>query len=111
MTLSIHHVGTCLPCFVLDHCNGDDEALIGIPVDGSTTSVDLKNSVIADLWLQCDKLPERYDRAAIFAAADDCFASVRDPSKPFDSSLENPDTAEEVFGESVFAWFRVSWEA
>lgn len=37
MTATLSHMDTCLPDYLQDHCNGDHEMLLAVPVDGATT--------------------------------------------------------------------------
>ena len=107
MPLTIRHVDTCLPCFVLDHCNGETEALVGVTVDGSTTYADLREALESEIrWTE---RPESLPVTDLCAAIDDLFANVSDMSKTFDSTLEQPEADDDGVGESCFAWFRMSW--
>lgn len=108
--LTIRYVETCLPCFVLDHCNGDNKELVGITVDGETTYSDLRESLMDEVKWNCDKLPTRYTSKDVAAAVADLFECVADMGMHFDSSLAMPDREEDFDGESCFAWFRLSWE-
>lgn len=103
--LSIRHVDTCLPDYVLDHCNGETEALVGIPVYGSTTYARMRSDLLADIHLSCDKLPEEFGLAEITAAVDELFETVPDMAKAFAPMLEPSD--EDCH--STFAWFRLNW--
>lgn len=105
MVLIVSHVDTCLPCYVLDHCNGDDEALFGVPVSGSDRLYHVKRALKDEVRATGDKIPERYSDADVNAAIDEVFRGFN-PFKVFDSSLE---TANE-YGESVYAWFRITWD-
>lgn len=110
MTLTIRHVDTCLSCYVPDHCNGETETLVGVPVDGSTTYADLFEGLENEIRWNVDQ-PEGLTSEDLRAALDDLFANVSDMSKPFDSSLEQPEASEDDggVGETCFAWFRMSW--
>lgn len=108
--LTIRHVDTCLSCFVLDHCNGETEALVGVSVDGETTYSDLRESLLDEVNWNCDKLPTRYTPKDVAAAVADLFEFVSDMEMQFDSSLAMPDREDDFDGESCFAWFRLSWE-
>lgn len=108
MTLTIRHVDTCLPSFVLDHCNGETEALVGVPVYGSTTYASLRDDLRIDAY-ECVDLPPDVTRQDISGAIDDLFSDVSDMSKLFDPSLD-PATDDEQ-DEHCYAWFLVSWEA
>lgn len=106
MTLTIRHVDTCLPSFVLDHCNGETEALVGVPVYGSTTYADLFEGLENEIRWNVDQ-PEGLTSEDLRNALNELFECVADMSKPFDSSLDSPEDHDD--GETCFAWFRMSW--
>lgn len=106
---TIRHVDTCLPCYVLDHCNGETESLVGVPVDGATTYAELREALESEIRWSVDR-PEGIATADLRAALDDLFANVSNPQEPFDSSLEMPDE-EDGAADSSLAWFRVSWDS
>lgn len=102
--MQIIHVDTCLPCYVLDHCNGDNEALVGVPVDRATRHWQLRESLEREIFDYCDKIPADKDEE-LKAAIAELFAGVH-PLSTFDSSLE---PAADDWEESCMAWFRVTW--
>lgn len=110
MTLTIRHVDTCLSCYVLDHCNGETETLVGVPVTCETSFSDLREGLESEIRWTAQQ-PEGVTVADLHAALDDLFANVSDMSKSFDSSLEQPEAYEDDggVGETCFAWFRMSW--
>lgn len=114
---SVRHIDTCLSCYVTDHCNGDAELLIGVPVNGDTTYAEVREGLereisALDLSGRLDDADLAPLYAAIRAAVLDEFSTVRDTAAPFDASLEvaSPDDDESA-GELCYAWFRVSWAA
>lgn len=133
MRVSIRHVDTCLSSFVLDHCNGERETLLGVPVDGSTTRAAVKAGLL-DEWRRAPGKEGEPSEEDFRAALDEQFSTVSDMSAAFDSSLDAPADLEEAGdeeseeeppappadyfpdvdftgGETCYAWFRVSWTA
>lgn len=104
MTMEIQHIDTCLSCYVLDHCNGDNELLLGVYVSSASRVYDVKREAHEELERSdCDKPGFDYDAA--HAAIDVAFAGVH-PFKTWDTMIESdPDDV----GESVYSWFRLSW--
>jgi len=47
---SLTHVDTCLSCYVQDHCNGDNELLLGVPVDRNTRAWQLRAALLDGLF-------------------------------------------------------------
>lgn len=107
-SLKITHVDTCLSCFVLDHCNGDNEALFGVYVDSSSRMYSVKERLMEEILNMGDKIPDEISNYQVAAAIAECFAGVH-PFKAFDSSLER--ASGEDCGEACQAWFRLDWEA
>jgi hypothetical protein len=107
--VSIRHVDTCLSCYVLDHCNGEHELLIGVHVDSASTIADVKAAVL-DEWRAGDDygLSDPPSEAEFAEAVNEAFASA-DPAALFDSRLDPREEADDC-SESCQAWFRLSWE-
>lgn len=106
-SLGIQHVDTCLSCYVLDHCNGDNEQLFGVAVDRNSRIWEVKAQLIAEIQVMGDKLPETITESDIYAAVKELFNGVH-PLKVFehmDYSFSDDD-----HGEYAYAWFRASWE-
>jgi hypothetical protein len=106
-TLECYNVDTCLSCYVLDHCNGEDEMLVGVPVDRSTRYYQLKLELESEVAAYGDKLPDEIPERQVRDAIGECFAGAH-PLATFDSSLDSAAAYED--GESVYAWFRFTWE-
>jgi hypothetical protein len=104
--LDITHVDTCLPCYVLDHCNGDDEQLIGVAVSRGSRVHHVRAELLNEILAYGDKVPEGITEADIVAAVTDCLKGLH-PFAAWDSSLN----ADDESGESCYAWFRLSWES
>lgn len=107
MEFNITHVDTCLPCYVLDHCNGDNEQLFGVMVDGTTRIYHIREYLNNEILIAGDKLPEWITETMINEAIDELTKGVHHLSK-FDKSLEVSDYE---MGESCYAWFRATWES
>lgn len=105
-TLSISHVDTCLPCYVQDHCNGDDEMLLGVPVDSSSRNHQVRDSLIDEVRNYGDKLPDSITDNEVKAAIIDLFKQAH-PFGVFERGLDKADDS----GESAYAWFRFTWES
>lgn len=100
--ISVDHIDTCLPCYVMDHCNGETELLLGVPVDRSTRYYQVRNELIDELHTLWD---ERIPKGAE-SAIKSVFTRVH-PFKVFDNTLDS--ASEYESGESCYAWFRLSW--
>lgn len=106
--INIEHVDTCLSCYVLDHCNGDDETLIGVAVDGKSTYASVKSDLWEEICNNYRLFPEDMRDIEIRIAINALFEPVTDLSAYFDPSLEN--TEEDEMGDMPCAWFRFTWE-
>jgi hypothetical protein len=104
--LSIDHVDTCLPCYVLDHCNDDNEQLIGVAVSRGSRVHHVRAELLGEILAYGDKLPDTITESDIVAAVADCLKGLH-PFAAWDSSLDIDDES----GESCYAWFRLSWES
>ena len=103
--MQIDHIDTCLPCYLLDHCNGDKEQLLCVAVDSTMRMYQTRDDLIREIECNGDKIPDGRDSEAI-AAARALFASVH-PLKVFDAGTGR---ADDDSGESCYACFRLSWE-
>ncbi len=106
MTVHIQHVDTCTPDYVLDHCNGDNETLFGVIVDGATTCGEVKANLIWE-GERSDSLPDSVTDAAFAAAVNALFADDSD-AKAFCPALDVGDP-DDGYADDCQAWFRVSW--
>ncbi len=107
-SVSLRHVDTCLPCYVQDHCNGDDECLVGVPVARRDRVWHVRQCLEFDVLRGAsDSFPADMPDDVILAAIADAWRGAH-PLKAWDRSLE-PDNSEDM-GESCYAWFRFSWE-
>lgn len=103
-SISITHVDTCLSCYVLDHCNGDNETLLGVPVDSSSRVWNVIDGVMEEL-ANDERIPDWVSERMIDEAIKDLRNGAH-PFKTFDKSLEpNKENSE-----TCFAWFRVTWD-
>jgi hypothetical protein len=105
-------VDVCLSSFLTDHCNSDNEILIGAYVDGSTPLAEVQSQLLSELNDSgFDRRPNMdADKAAEAVKA--LFAGHDDMSRPFDASLEvlDEEEAETMGGDEMCqAWVRVSW--
>lgn len=106
-SLTVSHVDTCLPCYVQDHCNGETEMLIGVPVDRASRMHNVKQALADEARDYSDKFPDDLPDSTVAAAIGELFKGVH-PLKAFNHSLG---AAGDEMGESCYAWFRVEWES
>ena len=107
--LVIQYVETCLPCYVNDHCNGDDELLLGVSVTPRMSAREVWQGLCDEWRNNGDKAPAEYTDSQF------CTESLRiftldGFDKPFAPNLEVPDEDDDTH-EWPQAWFRVSWGA
>ena len=107
--LTIRYIDTCLPCYLTDHFNGENESLVGVPVNGSTTYGEIREALETEIRWTLDR-PEGLTGDDIASALSDLFENVTDPATRFDSSLETP-TDDDDGADYPSAWFRLSWES
>lgn len=105
--IELSHVDTCLPCYVLDHCNGSHEQLFGVSVDRSSRMYRVKADLLAEIRNFGDKIPESISEAEIESAVNALFAGIH-PFTAFDCSLESVDDNTDEY---CYAWFRATWES
>lgn len=103
-SVTLSYMDTCLSCYVLDHCNGEGELLVGVPVDGTTTVQEVIDGIWGGLSYMSYEPTDYEVKAAISAA----FAA-RQPGEVFESSLST-DADDRASDEGPQAWFRLSWE-
>lgn len=107
-TIQMRHIDTCTSDYVLDHCNGEHETLVGIAVDGSMTYGQVKAALVRELETNDDARLLTLDEAALIEAATSQFVPMLD-NEPFapgaQLELEEGDTE----GDTIFAWFRFQW--
>lgn len=103
------HVDTCLPCYLLDHMNGDNEMLLGVPVDGDSTFEMVRADLQAELGYSTIDKPG-FDFYLAQIAIDSAFLEHAGDD-PFDPSLDVMSEADvEADVEAPQAWFRIAWE-
>jgi len=108
----IRLIDTCLASYVLDHCNGPNELLIGIPVWRESCNVDVKNDLlcgIRDSEFEPEDKPG-FDDDAAKAAVESYFAEA-DPAAPWPPSIHVEASNDDDDGEAPCSWFRLSWAA
>lgn len=103
--MDLCHIDTCLSDYVLDHCNGDHELLLGVAVDRASRVHQVK-AALQDEISGADVGKPGFDYDAAHKAVDAAFAGAH-PFKAWSKSLE-PSTGEDT--ESVYSWFRLTWE-
>ena len=108
-----HHIDTCLPCYLGNHHNGDNELLLGVPVDGSDSVSDVMdylNEEFHAIAYQMGETKRGYDHDKALAALKALFDEVRpNAAKTFDASLEIPSEGEDM-DETVQAYFLLTWQ-
>lgn len=114
MAVYLRHIDTCLSGYVLDHCNGDNELLLGVPVDGASTHEDVRQNLLNEFRNDSSEKGAHISEEMFRAAVDEQFSTVPDMAAPFDSTLEaerDPDEEGPLYeSETCYAWFRVSWD-
>lgn len=106
--MDLHHTDTCLSSYVLDHCNGDHELLLGVYVTSATRYHHVKSDLHAEVnALDTDK--PGFDYEAAHTAINEAFAGCH-PLKVWDKRLEKADPDDDM-AETCQSWFRLSWEA
>jgi hypothetical protein len=105
MNINLRFIDLCLPCYVQDHCNGENEMLLGIDADGATTFADVLAGLIDAFAHGDDKAP--FDVTAFELVARQWFDGV-DMATVWDYT---PNEDADDSSEQVCAWFRLSWEA
>ena len=105
--MNLCRMDTCLSCYVLDHCNGENEELVGVCVDASTRNHEVKTELLATLSAHCDKIAEAGLENAARKAIDTWFRGLH-PLACFGRNL--PSRADCAESDDVpQAWFRFSW--
>lgn len=113
--MDLQHVDACLSCYVLDHCNGPRELLVGVPLFAGALNGDVKNDLLCalrDAEFDPDDKPGFDDddaRAAVVELF--AFLDMAAPWAPAVGLDDLPDVDDELDGESCFSWFRFSWPA
>lgn len=104
---ALTHIDTCLPCYLLDHCNRDNEMLLGVAVSGNTTNEEVKEALLQELHARDFHVEVEYD--ACRKAIEEEFYPPESMGRLFDSTLDTPMQGDT--DEHVYAYFRLSWEA
>jgi hypothetical protein len=112
-SVSTRFIDICTSDYVLDHCNGDNECLIGVSVGHDTKWESLLDDVMSEVWQQ-DKIPADVSDDMIKAEiesdvmrASNVVGSMT-ASGVFDNHDED-DEADYVDSDSM-AWFRITWQ-
>lgn len=108
-SLTLTHVDTCLSCYVPDHCNGDDETLIGVAVNSSSRCWHVLDGIREELSND-NKVPAWVSSGMIEEAIRGLTDETYHPFKTFDKSLSSAESVSED-SETPIAWFRASWDA
>ena len=107
--MNLQHIDTCLPCYLLNHCNGETEELVGVYVDSGTRYHEVKTALLEELSSHCDKIAESGQEQAARGAIESAFKGVH-PFKVFDRMLPSRAECSDAI-EAPQAWFRFSWES
>ena len=114
-TVSIHHIDTCLSCYLTDHHNRPGEVLIGVPVTAATTYAEALEQLVSE-WdnggLNEDvdiDVAEAIDVAfgIELLAFTDMLRQAGRLHKPFAPPLEPDDGSDD--GEGPQAWFLIKY--
>lgn len=106
--MDLRHIDTCLSSYVLDHCNGDHELLLGVMVNRASRMFEVRNLLNEEID-GLDVAKPGFDYDAAHGAVAEAFKGVH-PLKAFDRRLEPTDPDDDM-AECCYAWFRLSWEA
>ncbi len=106
--MDLTHIDTCLSSYVLDHCNGDHELLLGVPVTLASRMYMVRDDLQREIN-GLDVAKPGFDYDAAHGAVAEAFKGVH-PLKTFDRRLEPADPDDDM-AESCYAWFRLSWDA
>ncbi len=98
-TITVTHIDTCLPCYLTDHHGRDNECLIGVAIDGSTTYAQVLDYLLDELNAYGPDWEEDCE-----LAIREQFSTVPDMGAPFDASLETIGEDEDL-GDMVQAYF------
>ncbi|AEI71124.1 hypothetical protein [EBPR siphovirus 5] len=108
--VTMRHVDTCLPCYVQDHCNGESECLVGVPVSRADRVWHVRQCLEFDVSRGAsDSFPEDMLDSEIQAAIADAWRGAH-PLKAWDRTLERATAESDEMGESCYSWFRFEWE-
>lgn len=112
-TVSTRLIDICTPDYVLDHCNGETECLIGVSVNPDTKWETLLDDVMHEVNQQ-EKIPEAVTDDMIKASieSDVMHASNAVGSMTASGVFDNHDEEDpdDYVGSECMAWFRISWE-
>lgn len=106
-SISITHIDTCLSWYILDGCNGEDETLISVAVDSSSRCWHVLDGIREEIRND-NKVPEWVSTGVIEAGIKRMIDGDKyHPFAAFTFGLEKSTKD----SETVFAWFRVTWDA
>ncbi len=106
MKIECRYIDTCLPDYLQDHHNRDNEQLICFPVDNETTVKELADGLYDDVMgALCFDIPESISDNDIRAAINSMFEHI--DGDVFDDSLPMYD---ENDNDSVYVYAVLSWD-
>ena len=98
----------CLPDYLQDHHNRDNEILLGVSVRRDTSKEQAKQALI-DEFLDQDKTPEEITLDVFKGIVDEFFAGVSPESWSRTLQYIEFDESDEYEGEEVYAYFVCRW--
>lgn len=101
MPVSVTLIDVCLGCYLTDHHNRKGELLLGVDVNNTTTTGEIKSELLSAINAADYGLPSWFSYAAFRASVNEFYES---DTEIFDSSLDPPDN-----DESCSAWFLVEY--
>lgn len=101
MSVSVSLIDVCLGCYLTDHHNRKGELLLGVDVNNTTTTGEIKSELLSAIDAADYGLPSWFDYAEFRRNIGGLFSSDKEI---FDSSLDPPDDEE-----SCSAWFLVEY--
>ncbi len=108
MTVNVQYIDTCTSDYLTDHCNGDNEALFGVPVHAGDTVYSVMVGLEAEA-LQIDTIPTGISDQTIKRAIHRLFHGA--PCRLDAAWSEYLPDVDDEHAETSFAWFRFSWSA
>ena len=108
-TYSFDLIDVCLPDYLNDHHNRENEVLFGIPVRNNTSTASAKASLVDELLSSCDeRIPEELSTQNFRDILNEQFPLT----STWNRALQYIDLAEgdEFEGEECYAYFVLSWD-